>query len=96
MDIDIKELENIKTELDSLDENEVVFIKEGQEDKYVIMPIGQYEFINEILSPNQNAPKVKVINASNIELTYDEYENVKREINEIIEKTFKPKPEKLN
>ena len=57
-----------------------------------------YDYIDEMIRQTQSlmSPKVKVISAENLELTYDEYEAVKKQLNDIIEQTFKPKPEKLN
>ena len=98
MNVDIKELENIRKQLESLDEEDVLFIDEEGNTRYVIMPVTQYDLIEEMLNQSQNLsmPRVKIINGNELELTYDEYEAVKKQINDIIEKNFKPKPEKLN
>ncbi|MBR0462645.1 MAG: hypothetical protein IJJ00_08035 [Erysipelotrichaceae bacterium] len=96
--IDIRELENIRKQLDSLEEDDVLFIDEDGETRFVVMPAAQYDFIDEMLKQSQNLsmPRVRVINGNELELSYDEYEAVKKQLNDIIEKTFKPKPEKLN
>ncbi len=98
MNADIKELENIRDQLESLEEDDVLFIDEDGNTRYVIMPVSQYDLIEEMLDPNRDLtmPRVRIINGNELELTYDEYEAVKKQLNEIIEKTFKPKPEKLN
>ena len=98
MNVDIKELENIRKQLESLDEEDVLFIDEEGNTRYVIMPVTQYDLIEEMLNQSQNLsmPRVKIINGNELEHTYDEYEAVKKQINDIIEKNFKPKPEKLN
>ena len=96
--VDIRELENIRKQLDALEDEDVLFVDEDGDSRYVIMPVAQYDFIEEMLRQSQNLsmPRVRVINGNELELTYDEYEAVKKQLNEIIEKTFKPKPEKLN
>ena len=96
MNIDIKKLKDIKEELEKLDKD-VAFIDEDGVSKFVILPIEQYEFVEDILQASKDGRgSIRVINANNLELTYDEYESVKKQLDEIIEKTFKPKPEKLN
>lgn len=101
MNIDIKRLENIKDQLDQLDDNEVLFIDDNLNTKYVIMPIDMYDKAEELLNmfddARANEIKVKVVspNTGN-ELTYEEYEKIKTTIMEAVEKTFKPKAEKLN
>ncbi|MBR3227801.1 MAG: hypothetical protein IKF68_04565 [Erysipelotrichaceae bacterium] len=98
MNVDIKKLESIRKELESLDEDDVLFIEDDGKADYVLMRTEYYDYIDEILKQAQGimSPKVKVISAEDLELTYDEYEAVKKQLNDIIEQTFKPKPEKLN
>ena len=43
-----------------------------------------------------STPSIKVFSPNNMELSYDEYEAVKKRILEAFDKTFKPKREKLN
>ena len=79
----------------------MLFISEKGNDKYVVMPIDLYETVEETLALYnednlvQN-PQIKIINANNFELSYDEYETVKKQIMDAFDRTFKPKPEKLN
>ena len=72
---------------------------ENGEVKYAIMPIDTYDRAEDLFalmdSFDGNGPKVKVI-GSNEDLTYEEYERIKALIMEAVEKTFKPKAEKLN
>lgn len=98
MNIDIKELENIKDKLESLIEEDVLFVDENGSTKYVILPINQFDNLEEVVKDGQATltPAIKIINGDGFELSYDEYETVKKQLNEIFEKTFKPKPEKLN
>jgi len=99
MNIDIKRIENIKTELSEMKQNDALFIDEDGKTKYAIMPIESYDKAEELLAMfdtmNGEAPKVKVI-GSNEDLTYEEYERIKAVIMEAVEKTFKPKADKLN
>lgn len=98
MSIDIRELENIKEELNALSETDVLFVEEEGKERYVIMPIELFDAIEDIATFAQGAitPQVKIANAENLELSYDEYERIKNQIMEVVEKTLMPKPEKLN
>ena len=98
MNVDIKKLEAIKEELEALEEDDVLFVEDGDKAPYVLMRTEHYDFIEELYKQSQGimSPRVKVISGDNFELTYDEYEAVKKQLNDIIEQTFKPKPEKLN
>ena len=63
------------------------------------MPIELYDSLDEakqLLDSSFMNPQVKVLNSDDFELSYDEYERVKNQLMEIIEKTLMPKPEKLN
>ena len=64
------------------------------------MPMDLYESVEDIINLSKqditNAPNIRIINGNDFELTYDEYETVKKQIIDAFEKTFKPKPEKLN
>jgi len=41
-------------------------------------------------------PQVKIVPSGELDLSYDEYERIKKQIMDAVEKTFMPKPEKLN
>ena len=100
MEIDIKKLENIKTELDSLDKEDVLFINENGSAKYAILPIETYDAFTEDVEEENNAPffnpSIRIFSPGNSNLSYDEYEMIKKQILDAFDKTFKPKPEKLN
>ena len=100
MEIDIKKLENIKTELDSLDKEDVLFINENGSAKYAILPIDTYDAFTEDVEEENNVsffnPSIRIFSPGKAELSYDEYEMIKKQILEAFDKTFKPKPEKLN
>lgn len=94
--IDIKKLENIKDQLDSLNNEDVLFVDEEGQTKYAIIPIMTYDLVEEMLSSNMNeGPKV-IMAGDKAELTYEEYERIKVAIMEMVEQTLKPKAEKLN
>lgn len=98
MNIDIKKLKNIKEELSSLSEDDVLFVEEKGISKYVLMPIELYDEVEGLVKLSQeiSKPDVKIISNNDIELSYEEYEQIKSQVIEAIDKTFKPKPEKLN
>lgn len=99
MNIDINKLNEIKADLDEMKENDALFIDENGKAKYAIMPIERFDKAEELLEMfddmDRIKPQIKVI-GSNEDITYEEYERIKASINEVIDKTFKPKAEKLN
>jgi Holliday junction resolvasome RuvABC ATP-dependent DNA helicase subunit len=98
MNIDIERLKEIKDELDAMNESDVLFIDEDRKAKYVIMPVELYDTLEDLLNVlNAQAPaSVRIAAPEEIDLSYDEYERIKKQIMEAVEKTFMPKPEKLN
>lgn len=97
--IDIKEIENIKEKLDDLDIDEVLYVDEDGASRFVIMPIDLFDSYlesNEGLDKLTYEPHIKILGADNVELSYEEYELIKKQINDAFDKTFKPKREKLN
>ena len=101
--IDINEIENIKEELNNLQEDETLCITENGHEKFMLMSVDAYDALtsedNADVFSEENLlrnPNIRVISPDNFELTYDEYENVKKQVMDAFEKTFKPKPEKLN
>lgn len=100
MNIDINRLESIKEELQDLKQDDVLYIDENGITKYAIMPVEKYDKAEDVLamfdSFSENGPKVKVIGPNQEDLSYEEYERIKTLIMEAVEKTFKPKAEKLN
>lgn len=99
MNIDINTLEVIKADLDDLKQDDALFIDEDGKTKYAIMSIEKFDRAEELMAMIDGmqgyAPKIKVI-GSNEDLSYEEYERIKALIMEAVEKTFKPKAEKLN
>lgn len=99
--IDLKELENIKENLECLDDNDFAYIDEDGKAKYVIMPVelfDKYEDYRTLIDGglNHSGPQIRVLGDKIDGLTFEEYETIKRQILEIFEKSFKPKAEKLN
>ncbi|MBQ6493079.1 MAG: hypothetical protein IJI92_04365 [Erysipelotrichaceae bacterium] len=97
--IDIERIKDIKDELDSLRENDVLFVDENGKSRYVVMPIELYDAIEDVAMMAASTvamPQVRIANPEDIELSYDEYERIKKQIMDAVEKTLMPKPEKLN
>ena len=95
--IDISKLEAIRDDLDFLEEGEVLFVDEQEQTRYVIVPVGIYDQLEELLMMLKEPAMLPVIRVNeDIELSYDEYERIKNQIMEAVEKTLMPKPEKLN
>ena len=99
MSIDINRISDIRDELEALGERDVLFVNEDGKARYVLMPVEMYDSLEELNvlldSPVMN-PQVKIVGPDDFELSYDEYERIKNQIMEIVEKTLMPKPEKLN
>lgn len=99
MNIDIEKVKDIQKELENLDDEEVIFIDENGYSKYAIITSKTYDKVENILMSISDmesfTPEVKVIGGGS-ELSYDEYERIKSLIMDAVEKTFKPKAEKLN
>ena len=100
LNIDIKELNEIKEELDELQCDDAIFVEQNGNAKFVIIPIEQFdelESYRELLdSKVENGAAVKIVSNQNNELTYEEYEKIRKQLVDIFDKTFKPNPEKLN
>ena len=98
MNIDIEKIKEVKEELDALNQNDVLYIEEDGKTKYAVLPIELFDQVEDVLMM-MNTPfdtSVRIAAPDEIDLTYDEYERIKRQIMEAVEKTFMPKPEKLN
>lgn len=98
MNIDIKDLKKIQPQLAQL-KDDVLFIEKEGNAKYVIMPIDMFDEIEgfiDVINNKDSRPLVKIANPSELQLTYEEYESIKKQIIEAVDKTFKPNPEKLN
>lgn len=93
--IDLERIKDIEEELENLEDTEVLFVQENGMEKYAIMNIHFYDMIEEVVSMLQT-PQINIAKPEDFELSYDEYERVKNQIMDIVEKTLMPKPEKLN
>ena len=101
--IKIEKLESIKKELESLNEDDVLFVDDNKETRYAIMPIAYYDKLDvyrelqENDKPLYNA-QVKIMGGNGLieELSFDDYEKIRSQLLEIFDKSFKPKSDKLN
>ena len=98
MNIDVNEIIEIKDRLDSLCEDDALFIDEDGKTKYAIIPIDSYDKVEDLLDAinGDSLSNVKVVGGNSNDLTYEEYERIKSMIMDAVERTFKPKAEKLN
>jgi len=99
MNVANEELKEIREELDKLQENDVLFVEENGIEKYAVIPIELYDSIEGLMTMMNSAsfiPQVQIAGPDDFELSYDEYEKIKEQIMEAVEKTLMPKPEKLN
>lgn len=99
MNIDIEKVALLKDELRHLKEGDVAFVNENGIARYVIMPVDMYDSIEDVMALIDGSiafPQVKLAGDSDIELSYEEYERIKKQIIDALEKTLMPKPEKLN
>jgi len=100
--IDIKDLKELKKDLETLDTEEVGFINDGDKTKYAILNIALYDRLESyrfIQEGAQASPMIKVISSdleNAQELTYEEYESIRKQLIDVFDKNFKPKPSKLN
>lgn len=100
INIDIKELNEIEEELNELSEDEVIFVEKDGQARYAILPIEQYDELDsyrDLLDGKvENGAAVKIVSPNHNELTYEEYEKIRKQLVDVFDKTFKPNPEKLN
>ena len=96
--IDINKLDELKDELAFLAQDDVLFIEEDGQERFAIVPIELFNSVEDfldLLNEAATGPVVRV-DSSSLDLSYDEYERIKNQIMEMVEKTLMPKPEKLN
>ena len=96
--IDLNKLELLQDELDCLEEGDFVFLSENGQKKYAVIPMEMFEVLEDITATFDDlysSPVVKV-DGDALDLSYDEYERIKQQIIDAVEKTLMPKPEKLN
>lgn len=95
--VDINEIIDIKEKLSNLEEHDAVLVEEEGITRYAIIPISAYELLEQINAMTLPQPGQNVVIAGDIEeLTYEEYERIKSAVLETLEKSLKPKAEKLN
>lgn len=100
--INIKDLESIKEELEKLEDDDVIFVNDEQGPKYALISIDNYDDLESYRGLIEDAEdsmanaSVKIISNKQNNLTYDEYEKIKKQLVEVFDKTFKPNPNKLN
>ena len=99
--IGFDEIRDLREEVEALGAEEVLFIGENDTPKAVVMPYELYAQIEDLAaaltsSQDGSVAQVRVAAMNPIDMTYDEYETVKKQIIEALDKNFKPKPEKLN
>ena len=98
MKIKIDELNNLKDMLYELEDDEMIEIYEDNERSFVILSSEFFKQIEDlsIMVAEGNKMRANMQPIENFEMTYEEFENVKEQIIDALEKTFLPKPEKLN
>lgn len=101
--IDIKEKEMIIDSLSEVKEDNHLIITDGKEEKLAVITMSEYiKFMDLIELDKKIHPfkygeaEIQVINDENIEISYEEYENIRKQLLDALDKTFKPKLEKLN
>ena len=95
--IDIDEVENLKDTLDELEDSEFLYLSEDGVEKYLVIPTKLLEQMNSYMSSFEDGHgAVQIISPNPVNLTYDEYEAIKKQLNKVLDETFKPNPEKLN
>ncbi len=96
MEIDVKKIKGLKEGLSKIDnkEEESLYITENGSIKYILLPIEEYDMLaNQDENPSAT---IKILNPMNANLSYEEYEEIRKQVLDVLDKTFKPKPEKLN
>ncbi len=98
MNIELSKLKEIEEELEGLRDHEVLTVTEDGEKRFAVLPWSYYEQIEELAEMIADANKnpVQMITGENFDISYEEYESIRDQIIEALEKTLMPKPEKLN
>ena len=91
--IDIEQIDDISETLEELHDEESLCICEDGVERYIVIPTKVIEEVNNFMNGES---QVRVVSDEPINITYDEYENLKKQLNKAIDETFRPKPEKLN
>ena len=98
MEIELSKLKDIREELESLQDHEVLTVEENGEKRFAVLPWSHYEQIEELsmMIADANKNPVQMVTGGNFDISYEEYESIRDQIIEALEKTLMPKPEKLN
>lgn len=99
--IDINEIKNIENKLHALKDDDALYVCENGESKYVVLTADFFDLLDSYRyifdEEKRNNDNVKMIVDNNIgEISYDEYETLRKQLIDVFDKTFKPKAEKLN
>ena len=95
--VDLEKLKEIQEELDELQDGDVIsVIDENNEMKYAIINQEYFSMFQNLADMVLNPPKVNVNQLGIANLSYEEYENIKEQVLDALERYLMPKPENLN
>jgi len=94
--VDIKDLGNIEADLNNLGQDDVLFVCEGGKERFVLMPIEQYDALFHEVDDKLAMPQIKILKDGVLDLSYEDYDRIRKELLEAFDKALKPKAEKLN
>ncbi len=100
--IDINSIGDFKNNLAQLKEGEPLFLVSGKEEKYVVIDIVSFDAMQRSLASDIQKNPLKYFDPSKLEirvmsdpnrpeLTEEEYESIKKQLNDALEKSLKPK-----
>jgi len=100
-EIRLEDYPELKEELEELEDGDVLSFTYGDEIKYVAMSSAVFDELDQIAemfnsTAEEPGPNVKVIAPAGHDLSYEEYEKVKKQIIKALDESFKPNPDKLN
>jgi len=95
--VDLEKLKEIQEELDELQDGDVIsVIDENNEMKFAIVNQEYFSMFQNLADMVLNPPKVNVNQLGIANLSYEEYENIKEQVLDALERYLMPKPENLN
>lgn len=95
--VDLEKLKEIQEELDELKDGDVIsVIDENNEMKFAIVNQEYYNMFENLADMVLNPPKVNINQLGIANLSYEEYENIKEQVLDALERYLMPKPENLN
>lgn len=95
--VDLEKLKEIQEELDELKDGDVIsVIDENNEMKFAIVNQEYYNMFESLADMVLNPPNVNVNQLGIANLSYEEYENIKEQVLDALERYLMPKPENLN